>query len=740
MRLLTSINRTPLSPLVAFPVLWVLGALLSQIHLLNVQTNWSWQMFAVAASVPLAFVAGGLIGSGAGYLTRVNLRGYFKRLSEDRARLLLATCLMIGFAELVHQFVKIGGVPLISPDGNTIRFLQGGPTVVLVNFLTIAGLIGFVRPERLLSRDSFFDLCVFLVAMGGFLLQAGRGSLALMIVVGVAARWLYWGRPRFSFLISAGIAVLAVISIVFYLRARQMSYLAFEDELFASVMPKIPVPLLPLLPVYVAVTTNFYALQGIVGSFPDIYPYAGGSYSAIGLDLFLPGAANIQDFSASVTPPRVTATIAGSLWADAGIMGVILGLIASGALSVFVFVRARITGSLGWCLAAAYLLYVTIFGLYTNLWTQQIDWLMVTPLLLVFGIVADRRDAEENGEGNPKENLDKITDKPDPKDDGKLDPGDTGESSRREAAKKWIIAGIVAILALSAVGLVIQKLVPSPLAGEGTSVAPPSLQSTRLLMTDGDSGSDNEPIYWLSRSRKGFTLFQRSPISDSPGRRLRDLPFTTTRGRFYDIGQWDSWKGASLFQFNPANDSLGVTVLPVDPALGDPVEFTAPVAKTPNEFTQYFIATLTGPQPDLYVLTRGSEGSRAEVRVFSGESGFTSLILDGRLPYQNLQPHLWSVDVGNVTRANSREARNETPDFMLVLHSPERDHPNVQIVTGDSGFTEIAYRRDIDAPNSETTTFLLGYRQSLPSVYAAWSEDDKTKLDAFNLEPVAVLP
>lgn len=74
------------------------------------------------------------------------------------------------------------------------------------------------------------------------------------------------------------------------------------------------------------------------------------------------------------------------------------------------------------------------------------------------------------------------------------------------------------------------------------------------------------------------------------------------------------------------------------------------------------------------------------------------------------------------------------------MHSPERDHPNVQIVTGDSGFTEIAYRRDIDAPNSETTTFLLGYRQSLPSVYAAWSEDDKTKLDAFNLEPVAVLP
>ena len=110
--------------------------------------------------------------------------------------------------------------------------------------------------------------------------------------------------------------------------------------------------------------------------------------------------------------------------------------------------------------AAAYLLYVTIFGLLApNLWTQQIDWSMVM-LLLVFGIVADRRDAEENGEGNPEGKPGQDHGQTDPKDDGKLDPGDTGESSRREAAKKWIIAGIVAILALSAVGLVIQKLVP----------------------------------------------------------------------------------------------------------------------------------------------------------------------------------------------------------------------------------------------------------------------------------------
>jgi len=52
------------------------------------------------------------------------------------------------------------------------------------------------------------------------------------------------------------------------------------------------------------------------------------------------------------------------------------------------------TRSLGWCLVAGYLLYVTLFGLYTNLWTQHVDWLMVSPLLLVVGWMCDPRKAE----------------------------------------------------------------------------------------------------------------------------------------------------------------------------------------------------------------------------------------------------------------------------------------------------------------------------------------------------------
>ena len=44
-------------------------------------------------------------------------------------------------------------------------------------------------------------------------------------------------------------------------------------------------------------------------------------------------------------------------------------------------------------MAAAYLLYLAVFGLYTNLWTQQLDWLLVVPLLLIVGAIAENPEA-----------------------------------------------------------------------------------------------------------------------------------------------------------------------------------------------------------------------------------------------------------------------------------------------------------------------------------------------------------
>ena len=51
---------------------------------------------------------------------------------------------------------------------------------------------------------------------------------------------------------------------------------------------------------------------------------------------------------------------------------------------------ARATrGVLRFILVAANLAFLSLFGIYANLWTYQIDWVVITPLLYCLGAVAE---------------------------------------------------------------------------------------------------------------------------------------------------------------------------------------------------------------------------------------------------------------------------------------------------------------------------------------------------------------
>ena len=51
-----------------------------------------------------------------------------------------------------------------------------------------------------------------------------------------------------------------------------------------EILPPLPFIVKPLIPVYLALTTNFVALEGIVGHFPTIAPFAHGAFNAVALD------------------------------------------------------------------------------------------------------------------------------------------------------------------------------------------------------------------------------------------------------------------------------------------------------------------------------------------------------------------------------------------------------------------------------------------------------------------------
>jgi hypothetical protein len=73
---------------------------------------------------------------------------------------------------------------------------------------------------------------------------------------------------------------------------------------------------------------------------------------------------------------------------------VTIGIALVALLSSASYAYGRLTEQFRYVVVAAYLLYMTMFGLYDNLFTQFPDWLIVVPVLFAVGTVADLPTSE----------------------------------------------------------------------------------------------------------------------------------------------------------------------------------------------------------------------------------------------------------------------------------------------------------------------------------------------------------
>lgn len=391
-------RRAVLTPIVVFPALWLAGVGLAQIHVVTLQRPWSWRMWTVVLLVPAVFVFAGVLAQ---EFVRVRARAssaWFRRFrGRVPLRPILALFIVLGYAELAHQFSTSGKVPLFSSNIDAARFAQpGGISIVLTDLLTVAAIVAIVAPPKLIARETWFELAVVGAALFGFALQAGRGSIVLPIVVGALGRILYWGLPRFEWLAASAVLVIGIVSVVFFARTAQHSANPFESGFYASELPAVPWLLRPLVPVHLAVAMNFEGLARIVDYFPT---YAHFGYWRYDVGLFhrvLPAkdATTVSGIQAS---PYVTNTMVGPFWADGGFVGVTIGVALVAVLSSAASALARLTGQFRYVVVAAYLLYMTMFGLYDNLFTRYPDWLIVIPTLFLVGSVAvlPRQAADE---------------------------------------------------------------------------------------------------------------------------------------------------------------------------------------------------------------------------------------------------------------------------------------------------------------------------------------------------------
>jgi len=727
---LRRLNASLLSPLLAFPLAWALAASLSQVRLLNAQGSWPTEMIAVVVAVPLAFVAGGLIGEGiAAAATRLRAARVETLISERTFRRLLMAIVAIGLLEVAHQFAKAGTIPLLSGSIDDARFSQGGPTVVITDLLTVAAILALTRPRDLFAREARFELAIAAVAIGSFGLQGGRGSVVLPIVVAILARWLYWGRPS-PYVLTGG-AVLAVLAISagFFLRVYQHPMTPFESELFGEVLPPLPFFLKPLVPVYLAITTNFLALKGIVGHFPTVAPYGHGVYDAVALDNFISGTKHIGDISALTTPPWVTSTVAGPLWADGGFAWIVPGIALTGIAAGGAYGAAIRTCSFRWAMAAAYLFFLALFGLYTNLWTQQIDWLIVVPLLIVFGAIAENPDDPPGLTGRI---LGKIR--------AMQASQATSEASRARAPgsgaedggggrpprsyRAAMIAGVAAIAILLVAGLAIQATLPDPYPIRSVKRLPASVASAEAIMTDGDHPGENSALWWVDVEDNEVTVRAVDPsrLDDGP---LVDESFRMAgaRSASFDVGRWPPLRSTALFVIRPRGNDTETIVRDTErnevyarfiSTVGPPL---------PGNSRDLAIASWAGRErPDLIIIDRNDEDARVQVRVLSGVGGFKRQLLATTLPFRGLAPSDWSLDVGSVAAGESDDEQKKPvyrADIALIEKDPDRAHANLKVMLGEDGYEGFNTQRDLDtsgavAPDS---VFMLGTEQGATSLY-----------------------
>jgi hypothetical protein len=720
------LNRSLLSPLVAFTAAWAFAALLSQYRLLHGIDPWSLVMVGVVVTVPIAFLAGGLIGEGAALRFATAVRRVAAPAMSPTLRKILIAFVAIGLLELAHQFARIGGIPLLSPSGNALRFEQGGPTIVLTNFLTVAAIVALVKPRELFARESRFELLIGAVALGGFALQAGRGSVILPVLVATAARWLYWGRPKAPLLIGAGLIAFAAVVFGFYLRTRQNPFNPFEAELFGEIIPGTPFFLQPLVPIYLAITTNFVALQGLVVHFPTGEAFGGGAFNAIGLDPVLGSARNVSDVSATLTPPWVTSTVAGPLWADGGFALLAPGVAITGFLSAGAFAMARSTLSFRWSMVAGYLLYLALFGLYTNLWTQQLDWLMVVPLLLIVGAFAEDPDEPPGLTGRAWARIKEMRGQAGTLSAPRAPESERGESGERRLGLKLMLAGLAAIALLFVSGLAIQPLLPEPFPKPDSFRLPASVATSPAVITNSARPSDNEELHWVVP--RGDSVVLRSfrpglPLAEASEPVRVGLPGDVGKTAF-DVEFWTGWRGLALYSFRQRPTQLVIRVSPTWKTDGPAREFLAPVSTpVPGTTRELMIGHWGGPKPDLFMVTRGSEDARGLVQVISGESGFRRQAFGARLPYRGLAPDEWSVEIAPIAEIDKesdlRHIRGDRPDLLLVRHDPDKEHSDVQLLLGESGFLGSVSQRDLENSGSVPagTEFLFGSRLGANALY-----------------------
>jgi oligosaccharide repeat unit polymerase len=382
------LGRRDLSrPAVVFGLSWFGFVALAQLHLTEVETDWSFSFAAATIGGGVTFMIAALAASGTAP-ARAAVTLDRDRYKIDRL-VGIAVVLMLGAtAGWVYKAHVLGGVPLLSGDPDAIRgraftgagvpawssALTGGFYLAFWILLAAArmswGSLGRLRRAALLALAA--------AALFGVALDASRNVMLLAVgVPAVAAYVLSAPAGRRQALLRAGVALLLVVAIVggvFLARLAQGNAGDAGNRFIHRELDRRSVVLRPLIPLYVNGVLPLDGLQGLREAIPDYAPWGEGTYSLLSLPsrLFthekpLVGVIVSNQLAGRGAGFWTVASYQGRAFGDYGTAGVIgvsglLGLLFGGA---YRFARRR-SGIFALVLIG-YVAYYSAYLIYDNL-------------------------------------------------------------------------------------------------------------------------------------------------------------------------------------------------------------------------------------------------------------------------------------------------------------------------------------------------------------------------------------
>jgi oligosaccharide repeat unit polymerase len=359
-----------------FGVPWFLLAFAASLQLTPYQTAWTRETQWAVLIGPLVLI---LIATAGTRANRESLRGWVSEtIAADRGIGAALLLLIVGAFGFVVKVKLLGAIPLFSKEIDVVRAGGHGLVPAWVTFLTDCLYLGAwialwtaYRGQATTAQRRILN-CIAAAGIGATALHGSRNSLLFAIAVPV----LFLAMTRSSKAGSARLVVVVLIALLFMGTAFVYRTSQHRDDAFGQYFYSG------------ALATNstagklFYALY-ITGTYPfetlnreDRFfatsPRGHGAYSAIGYSGYLQGVVpkrSLYDVSRTLTRPFYfnVATYEGSLIADFGLVGVVLGSAALGFLVRRVRLRLLRAPSDFAVMLYAYALYLCAFLIYENL-------------------------------------------------------------------------------------------------------------------------------------------------------------------------------------------------------------------------------------------------------------------------------------------------------------------------------------------------------------------------------------